>query len=303
MTSQSHLQLTIVTKMLLELKNFLFYFPINLLYFIGKFQGLIVFTFETFPAISFKISPLFCLYSKVYSVAIVIAVHIVIFRIVSWVSYLKTISKKIILFVYCSELCIAAYKVMVVYVMQLYNRKHWKAVMANAVHLHRSLNELLNGPITFQKRFICCYACKIAGVVYQFFVIFSLTSLYRWMKSVPFAREKITFYFLIYMHLTSIIISSLYYAGMMFILMIYENLTRKAVEIFTSSVELNCKFSHRWHHSLIEEIEQTIHVYGKVLEFLKKFSRLFSVQLLFASFNAFWVVVVEVFMTFYLVVV
>lgn len=282
-----------------QMKNFLFYFPLNLLFFIGKLQGLIVFAYETVPEITYTISPFLRTYSSLYTVLIVIVLHILVIRLLSWLQYFLSFSKVVLIAVFIAESLITAYRVITVYVMQFYNRKHFRNIVAEAAKIHRNLIELMDGgALIFDKNFYRSYVPKVMGVLFQLAIVFFLISRYKGTSSLVYS-DLITFSIVIYMHFTTITISSIFYAGMMLILLFYQNLNQKALQISnsikaTQDMELKIEMKHRLYCQLSDEIDRIVFIYEKISTFMKKFNQLFSSQLLLTIANAFYIVLVQV---------
>lgn len=285
--------------MLSQIKNFLFCFPLKLLFFVGKLQGLIVFAYETVPVVSCKTSPFLCKYSSVYTVLIVIFLKFLVFKMISWSQFFQLISKTVLIFVFITESLITAYRVMTVYVMQIYYRKRFRNILSEAVQIHQSLVELMKGVLHFDQSFYRCYFSKVVGISFQLAVIFFLMSLYRRFTSDIFYSDMITYTIVVYMHFTSITISSIFYAGMMVILLFYQNVNQKALQISNSikavhDADLKIKIKHQLCRRLTDEIDQIVHIYEKISKFSNKFNKQFSPQLLLTIINAFYVVLVQV---------
>lgn len=282
--------------MLTELKNFVFHFPLSSLLFIGKWQGLMVFAYETDPIITYTISNFFHVYSCVYTVFIVISLQTLAAKYLSWFPYFLQVSKVIMVFVYVTELLITLYRVMMVYILQFYYRNHFRNLLPEAMHLHRGVRVLMNGALTFNKSFYRCYISKIAGVLFQLVIISYLVSLYKQMASAIFDSDLATFSMFIYIHITAITMSSIFYVGMMFILLIFQNLNQKLCQLSDSikDIELKLRFKCELCGRLSDDIDQIVCIYERTLTFLKNFNKLFSVQLFFTFVNAIYVALVEV---------
>lgn len=301
----SQTTVVLLTKMLSGIRKSFFYLPLKSLLFIGKLQGLIVFTYETVPEISYSISTFLCTYSCVYTVLIVLSLKILVIRILWGLSNYLVHTKVVFIFVYITENLITAYRVMITYMVQFYYRKNFRSILSEAVHLHQSIEQLMKDVSIFDRMFYRCYLSKVAGVFLQFVGITYIITLYKRITSTMFQSDIVTFTLIGYMHLTAITISGIFYAGMLFILMFYRNLNRKALQIIKALTvvqdnELNCKIRHRLYRRLSNEIDQICCIYGKASAFAKKFNKLFSLQLLFAILNTFFVVLIEVRSFFYI---
>ncbi|XP_037028706.1 uncharacterized protein LOC119068946 [Bradysia coprophila] len=200
-------------------------------------------------------------------------------------------------FVYVTELLITVYRVMTVYIIQFYYRDHFRNLLTEALHLHQRVSELMNGAWIFNKTFYRCYTSKVTGVVFQFAIISYLISLYKQMASAIFNCDLLTFSMFIYIHFTAITMSSVFYAGMMFVLLIFQNLNRKASQLSNSikdtelKIRMKCELCGR----LCDEVDQIVYIYERAVTFLKNFNRFFSFQLLFTFINAIYVVLVELY--------
>lgn len=287
------------TKMWTDIKNYLFHFPLNFLFFIGKVQGLIVFAYETFPVITFKESPFLCTYSIVYTVFIVISLKFFVIKMMLWLQYFLLYSKAVLIFVFVTESMITAYRLITVYLMRIYYREKFRNILSEAVQIHQSLKEFMNGSFTFDKSFYRCYLSKVVGISVQFAVIIFLITLSKRLTMDIFYGDIITFVIVVYMHFTAIIISSIFHAGMMFVLLFYQNLNQKAMQIFNSinvvqDSHLKVKIKHQLYRRLTDEIDQITHIYKRISTFSKRFNKLFSPQLLLTILNAFYVILVQV---------
>lgn len=285
--------------MLSSIKNFFIYLPLKSLIFIGRLQGLIVFTYEIKSEISYNISPLLCVYSSVYTVLIVISLKILVINILWGLSNYFAYTKVVLIFVYITENVITAYRVMLTYIVQFYYREKFRNILADAIHIHQSIRELMKDAPIFDRTFYRCYFSKVVGVFLQFAGVTYIISLYKRITSTIFQSDIVTFTLISYMHLTAITISGIFYAGMLLILMFYRNLNRKAVHITRKLAVIrekhfNCKIENRLYCRLCDEIDHISYIYDKASAFMKKYNELFSVQLLFAILNTFFVVLTEV---------
>lgn len=289
------------TKMLTKIKitNFFFYFPLNLLFTVGKLQGLIVFAYETVPVMSYRISPFLTTYSNVYTMLIVIVLQTLVIKILYWLQHFQLISKIILIFVFTTETMITAYRVIVVYILQFCYRKQFKSILSEAFHIHQTLDMLMNGVLIYDKDFYRCYISKVVGVMFQWGVIFFLITQYKRFITDVFYSDIVSFLAVSYMHFTTITISSIFYAGMMFILLFYQNLNEKSIRITDTiktlgNTDLEFKVKHRLHCRLTDEIDKIVHMYDKISALSKKFNKFYSLQLLLTIGNAFYMILVQV---------
>lgn len=278
------------------MKNFCFYFPLNLLLFVGKLHGLITFTYRTVP-ISYKTSTFLSAYSSAYTVVIVIVLQVLVIQSLSWLQYYQLISKTILIVVFTTETLITAYRVTAVYILQFYYRKQFRKLLTDATKIHRTLVEFMNGVLIFDKSFYRFYGSKVVGVLFQIIVIFFLISQFK--RLIIFYSDVLTLSMVLYMHCTAIITSSIFYVGMMIILCFYQNLNRKAFQIFNSikaleETDLRIKFKHELYGRLTDEIDQVVYIYEKISRFSKRVNRIFSSQLLISVVNAFYMILVQV---------
>lgn len=286
-------------KMFNRIKDCLFYFPLNLLFFVGKLQGLIVFTYSTVPEISYSFSSILSKYSSVYTVLLVIVLQIGVLKILSWMQYFQLISTFALIFVFFTETLITASRVIAVYILQLYHRKQFRRVVSEAAQVYRSLIELMDGALNFDKNFYRCYFSKIVGVAFQLATIFFLIGIHKRLAASSFYNDIVTVTIVIYMHFTVITISSVFYAGMMFILVFYQNLNRKALQISKAinavqDTKLKIQIKQQLYCRLTDDIDQIVCIYEKISTFSKKFNQLFSPQLLLTTVNAFYMLLVQV---------
>lgn len=285
--------------MLTEVKNKIFHFPLNVLLFVGRLQGLIVFTCETVPVISFKRSPFLCAYSNVYTVLIVTSLHILAIKIFMGFPIYRSFSKSIMVFAYIAEQTATISRVIAVYAVHFCYRNNLRKLLTEAAHLHRSISELMNGVLLYDRTFHRCYYLKVAGTLFQSICIALLISLYKRVVTSAFHSHVVLFAVFICTHFTAMTISGLFYAGMMFILVLYQNLNRKVLKITKSlktvqDTAMNGKTKHRLYRRLGDEIDQIGFLYERSLTFSMKFNKLFSLQLLLTIFNAFSVILIEV---------
>lgn len=282
-----------------NIKNNFFYFPLNLLFFIGKLQGLIIFSYDTGPVISYRISTLLSRYSNVYTVVIIIVLQILAKTMLSWFQFFHRISKMVLIVVFIAETVITTFRVIMVYILQILYRKQYRYILCRAVQIHQRLIVLMNGVLIFDKSFYRCYISRIVGVFLQLAIICFISSQYKRFSLGFFYGSLITFSTVTYTHFTTITISCIFYAGMMFILFLYQNLNRKSLQLSNSiqslqDVDIEIEIKRQLMDNIIVEIDQVVHIYERISTFSRKFNQIFSAQILLATFNAFYVILVQV---------
>lgn len=286
--------------MLADVRDKIFHFTLNVLLVVGKLQGFVVFTYRTVPELSYNNSPFLSAYSSVYTALIVISLYVLAIKIVMGYRLYQSISKSIVVFVYIAEQTITISRMVAVYVVQFYYRNDFRKLLSEALHLHRSIRELTNGHLVFDRTFYGCYIIKVTGILFQLVCILFLISLYRRIVIAVFHSHVVYFVLYIYTHFTAITISGFFYAGMMFILVLYQNLNRKLYQLSKSltvvqdSTATNCESKHQPYRRLGDELDRIVVLYERVSTFTTNFNKIFSLQLLLTLFNAFSVILVEV---------
>lgn len=271
----------------------------NLLFFIGKLQGLIVFTYSTVPEISYSFSSILSTYSIVYTVLIVIVLQIAVIKVLYCMQYFQLFSTFALIFVFFTETLITSSRVIAVYILQLYHRNKFRRVVSEAAKIHRILIQLMDGALILDKKFYRCYFSKVLGVTFQMATIFFLIGIHKRLTAPSFYNDIVTVTIVIYMHFTVITISSVFYAGMMYILVFYQNLNRKALQVAkdinaVQDTELKIQIKQQLYCRLTDDIDQIVYIYEKISTFSKEFNQLFSPQLLLTMVNAFYMLFVQV---------
>lgn len=282
-----------------EIKNNFFYFPLNLLFFIGKLQGLIIFSYDTGTVISYRISSPLSRYSSVYTVVIVIVLQMLAIKMLSWFHFFHHISKMVLIIVFIAETVITAYRVIIVYILQIYHRKQYRYILCRAVQIHQRLIVLMDGVLIFDRSFYRCYISRVVGVILQLAIICFISSQYKRFSLDFFYSDIVTFSTVVYMHFTTITISCIFYAGMMFILLLYQNLNGKSLQLSNSiqslqDVDLRSEIKRQLTDNIANEIDQVVHIYERISKFYRKFNQIFSAQILLATVTAFYVILVQV---------
>lgn len=269
----------------------------NLLYFFAKLNGFIPFSLSRNPIVAGPST--LCL---IYSISILLIRFSLL--ILYQISDLSTVmlnnrgDKQTVLFVAMAERIMCSCRIVIIHLLQIWNRKYYINIINDGFKLYNDIWKLFK----IENRFIKFFdkKCQKVGTLKMILSIIQIIIILITIISIPsLIFHNVNFILINYTNFTTMVVSGMFFAGMLVALQFYRSLNQHLINSFHMIETVGeDKFNHlkiSVYYNVNHDLDRIAKLYDRIILFTSNVNSIYRQQLLFTILESFILILCQVY--------